>query len=76
MFKEYSNYHTIVLISHDSKVMLKILQDRLQQYMNQELPGVQAGFRKGRGTRDHHCQHPLDHRESKRIPEKHLLLLH
>ena len=44
--------HTIVFISHASKVMLKILQDRLQQYMNQEFPDVQAGFRKGRGTRD------------------------
>ena len=50
--KEYSNYHTIALISHASKVMLKILQARLQQYMNCELPDVQAGFRKGRGTRD------------------------
>ena len=50
--KECSNYHTIALISHASKVMLKILQDRLQQYMNPELPDVQAGFRKGRGTRD------------------------
>ena len=50
--KEYSNYHTIVLISHASKVMLKILQARLQQYTNRELPDVQAGFRKGRGTRD------------------------
>ena len=50
--KEYSNYCTIVLISHASKVMLKILQDRLQQYMNRELPDVQACFRKGRGTRD------------------------
>ena len=50
--KEYSNYHTIVLISHASKVMLKILQARLQQYMNRELPDVQAGFRKGRGSRD------------------------
>ena len=50
--KECSNYHTIALISHASKVMLKILQDRLQQYMNHELPDVQAGFRKGRGTRD------------------------
>ena len=50
--KECSNYCTIVLISHISKVMLKILQDRLQQYMNRELPGVQTGFRKGRGTRD------------------------
>ena len=46
------NYHTIILISHASKVMLKILQDRLQQYMNCEPPDVQAGFRKGRGTRD------------------------
>ena len=50
--KECSNYHTIALISHASKVMLKILQARLQQYMNRELPDVQAGFRKGRGTRD------------------------
>ena len=50
--KETSNYHTIALISHTSKLMLKILQARLQQYMNGELPDVQAGFRKGRGTRD------------------------
>ena len=50
--KECSNYHTIALISHASKVMLKILQARLQQYMNQELPDVQTGFRKDRGTRD------------------------
>ena len=50
--KECSNYHTIALISHASKVMLKILQARLQQYMSHELPDVQAGFRKGRGTRD------------------------
>ena len=50
--KECSNYHTIGLISHASKVMLKILQARLQQYMNQELPDVQTGFRKGTGTRD------------------------
>ena len=50
--KECSNYRTIALISHASKVMLKILQARLQQYMNRELPDVQAGFRKGRGTRD------------------------
>ena len=50
--KECSNYHTIALISHASKVMLKILQDRLQQYMNHEIPDVQAGFRKGGGTRD------------------------
>ena len=50
--KECSNYHTIALISHASKVMLKILQARLQQYMKHALPDVQAGFRKGRGIRD------------------------
>ena len=50
--KECSNYHTIALISHPGKVMLKILQARLQQYVNRELPDVQAGFRKGIGTRD------------------------
>ena len=50
--KECSNYCTIALISHTSKVMLRILQARLQQYVNRELPDVQAGFRKGRGTRD------------------------
>ena len=50
--KECSKYHTISLISHASKVMLKVLQARLQQYVNHELPDVQAGFRKGRGTRD------------------------
>ena len=50
--KECSNYCTIALISHASKVMLKILQARFQQYMNRELPDVQSGFRKSRGTRD------------------------
>ena len=50
--KECSNYCTIALISHDSKVILKILQIRLQQYVNLEFPDIQAGFRKGRGTRD------------------------
>ena len=50
--KECSNYRTIALISHASKVMLKILQARFQQYMNRELPEVQVGFRKGRGSRD------------------------
>ena len=50
--KECSNYFTIALISHASKIMLKIFQDRLQQYMNRAIPDVQAGFRKGRGTRD------------------------
>ena len=54
--------------------MLKIHQARLQQYVNQELPDVQAGFRKGRRTRD--CQHSLDHKENKGIPEEYLLLLH
>ena len=52
MPKKCSNYHRIALISHTSKVMLKFLQARLQQYMNRELPDVQAGFRKGRGNRD------------------------
>ena len=50
--KEFSKYHTIALILHASKLMLKILQNRLQQYMNRELPDVQASFRKGRRTRD------------------------
>ena len=50
--KECSDYHTVALISHASKAMLKILQARLQQHMNRELPDVQVGFRKGRGTRD------------------------
>ena len=59
---------TIALISHTSKVMIKILQARLQQYMNHELLDVQAGFRKDRGTRD-------NHRKSKRVPEKHVLQL-
>ena len=69
--KECSNYSTIALISHTRKVMLKILKASLQQYMNRELPDVQPGFRKGRGTRD-----PLDHQKSKKVPEKHLFLLY
>ena len=73
--KECSNYHTIVLISHASKVMFKVLQARLQQYMNHELPDVQAGFRKGRGSRDQiaNIQWII---ESNRVPEKHLFLLY
>ena len=55
--KECSNYRTIALISHTSKVMLKILQARPQHYVNHELPDVQAGFRKGRGTRDQITKH-------------------
>ena len=73
--KECSNYCTIALISHASKVMLKILQARLQQYVNGELPDVQAGFRKGRGTRDQIAS-ILDHGRSKRVPDKHLFLLY
>ena len=73
--KECSNYHTIVLISHASKVMLKILQARLQQYTNRELPDVQAGFRKGRGTRDQIANIRWI-MEKARVPEKHLFLLY
>ena len=62
------NYSTIALISHASKVMLKILQARHQQYMNCELPDVQAGFRKGRETRDQIDNINLDHRKSKEVP--------
>ena len=71
--KEYSNYHTIALVSHASQVMPKILQARLQQYMNPELRDVQAGFRKGRGTRDQIDN--IHSWKSKRVPEKHLFLL-
>ena len=74
--KESSNYRTIALISHASKVILKILQARLQQYMNHKLPDVQAGFRKGRGTRDQIANIRWIIKKSKRIPEKHLLLLY
>ena len=72
--KECPNYHTIALISHASKVMLKILQARLQQYMNRELPDVQAGFRKCRGTRDQIANIRWII-EKARVPEKHLFLL-
>ena len=77
--KECSNYGTIVLISRANvmlKVMLKILQARLQKYMNCKLPYVQAGFRKGRRTRDQVAKNPLDHQKRKRVPEKHLLLFY
>ena len=73
--KECSNSRTIAFISHTSKVMVKILQARLQQYVNHELLDVQAGFRKGRGTRDH-----VDNIrwiiEKMRVPEKHPFLLY
>ena len=74
--KECSSYCTVALISHAIKVMLKILQVRLQQYMNWELSDVQAGFRKGRETRDQIANIRLHHRKSKRVPEKHLCLLY
>ena len=73
--KECSNYRTIALISHASKVMLKILQARFQEYVNCELPDVQAGFRKGRGTRDQIANIRWIIK-SKRVPEKHLFLLY
>ena len=70
-----SNYRTIALMSHASKVMLKILQARLQQYVNHELPDGQAGFRKGRGA-EVKLPTSLDYRKSKRVPEKHLFPLY
>ena len=73
--KECSNYRIIALISHASKVMLKILQARLQQYVNRELPDVQAGLRKGRGTRDQ-IAHICWIIEKAGVPEKHLFLLY
>ena len=73
--KQYSNYRTIALISHASKVMLKIFQARLQQYMNHELPDVQAGFRKGRGTRDQIANIHWIIKKA-RVPEKHLLMFY
>ena len=72
--KECSNYCTIVLISHAGKVMLKILQARLKQYVNCELPDVQADLAKAE-EQESNCQHLLDHWKSKRVPGKHLLLL-
>ena len=74
--KECSNYCTIAPISHASKVMLKILQARLQQYMNHELPDVQAGFRKGRGTRYQIANIRWIMKKIKRFPEKPLFLLY
>ena len=73
--KECANYHTIALISHASKVMLKILQARLQQYVNRERPDVQAGFRKGRRTRDQ-IANICWIIEKARVPQKHLFLLY
>ena len=74
--KECPNYYTIELISHASKVMLKTLQVRLQQYMSHELPDVQAGFRKGRGIRDQIAKICRILKKCKRVLETHLLLLY
>ena len=73
--KESSNYCTIALISHASKVMHKILKVRLQQYMNHEIQMFKLDFKRQRNQRSN-CQHPLGHRKSKRVPEKYLLLLY
>jgi len=74
--KECSNYCTTALISHTSKVMLKILQARHQQYANTEIPDVQAGFRKGRGTRDQIANIRWITEKAMRLPENHLLLFY
>ena len=74
--KECSNYHTIALISHASKLMLKILQARLQQYVNCELPDVQAGFRKGRGTRDQIANIHWIMEKAREFQKKHIFLLY
>ena len=74
--KERSNYHTIALILHASKVTLKILQARLQQYVNLELPDVQAGFRKGRGTRDQIANIHWIMEKAREVQKKHLFLLY
>ena len=74
--KECSNYLTIALISHINKIILKVLQARLQQYLNHELPDVQAGFRKGRGSRDQIASIPWIIEKAREFQKKHLLLLY
>ena len=74
--KECSNYHTIALISHTSKLMLKILQVRLQQYVNREFPNVQTEFRKGRGIRDQIANIHWIMEETREFQKKHLFLLY
>ena len=74
--KECSNYYTTALISHTCKVVLKILQARLQQYMHRELPDVQAGFRKGRGTRNQIANMHWIIEKAREFQKKHLLLLY
>ena len=74
--KECSKYHTIALISHTSKVMIKILQARFQQYVNHELPDVQTGFRKGRGMRDQIANIRWIIEKAREFQKTHLLLLY
>ena len=74
--RECSNYHTVALISHASEVMLKILQAWLQQYMNQKLPDIQAGFRKGRGSRDQIANICWIIKKAREFQKKHLFLLY
>ena len=74
--KKCSNYRTIALISHASKVMFEILQARLQQYVNRELPDVQAGFRKGRGTRDQIANIGWIIKKARVLEKNHLLLFY
>ena len=74
--KECSNYCTIALLSHASKVMLKILQARLQQYVNRERPDVQAGFRKGRGPRDQIAKIRWIMEKAREFQKKHIFLLY
>ena len=76
MSKECSNYRTIALISHASNIMLKVLQARLQQYVKCELPEVQAGFRKGRITRDQIANILWIIKKAKEFQNKHLILLY
>ena len=75
MPKDVPYYCTIALISHANKVMLKILQAKLQEYVYHEIIDIQAGFKKTEEP-EINCQHPLDHWKGKRVPEKHLLLLY
>ena len=74
--KECSNYHTNALISYASKVMLKILQVRLQPYMKKGTSRCSSWIYKRQRNQRSNCQHPLNHRNSKRVPEKHLILLY
>ena len=76
MPKECSDYHTIALISHASKVMLKILQAKLERYMNREIPNIQVGFRKGRGTRDQIVNIRWIIEKATKFQKKHLPLLY